>query len=98
MTIYFVSRHAGSLQWAKQKELDFDVHLTHLSSLENLQSGDQVIGTLPINLVFELNKRGVAYTHLSLIVPLEWRGSELSVEQLLLCDITLEKFSVYKGH
>lgn len=98
MTTYFITRHPGALQWAKQNNLHYDVHSEHLLSLSQLQAGDTVVGTLPINMVYELNKKQVGYVHLSLEIPVSLRGVELTVKQLNECNATLEKFEVMKVH
>lgn len=96
MTTYFITRHPGALQWAEQSQLHYDVHLEHLLSLSVLNTGDTVVGTLPINMVYQLNQKGVSYVHLSLEIPPALRGIELTAEQLNSCKATLEKFEVYK--
>ena len=96
MSIYFITRHIGALQWANQNHLNFDIHLPHLSDLEQLDIHDIVIGTLPINIVYALNQKGIRYIHLSLEIPPHLRGVELNVEQLNECKATLEEFSVIK--
>lgn len=96
MTTYFITRHFASLKWVKSKQIDFDQHLTHLTSLDILQKGDTIIGTLPINMVYQINRLGVRYLHLSLEIPKHLRGVELSVEQLDECNISLEEFVVTK--
>lgn len=96
MTIYFITRHAGALAWAKQQNLSFDVHLEHLLDINLLQAGDTIIGTLPINLVYALNVKQVRYIHLSLNIPPQLRGIELTTAQLNECQATLEEFSVQR--
>lgn len=96
MTTYFITRHAGALAWVKHCQLHFDVHLEHLTDPSLLQMGDIVIGTLPIQLVYELNTLGVRYICLSLQIPIELRGVELSIEQLKECKASLEEFQVLK--
>lgn len=96
MTIYFVTRHLGALAWAEQNHLHFDVHLEHLLDLQQLNANDVIIGTLPINMVFQLNQKGVRYIHLSLDIPPQLRGVELNVEQLHACKAALEEFVVQK--
>lgn len=96
MTVYFITRHPGALQWAKQNQLHYDVHAEHLLCISQLQAGDTVVGTLPINMVYQLNKRQVSYIHLSLQIPPDLRGIELTAEQLNGCKATLEKFEVNK--
>lgn len=94
MTTYFITRHLGALDWAKSSDVAFDVHLTHLGDDVALKMGDIVIGTLPINIVYKINQMGVRYKHLSLEIPAQWRGLELTREQLLQCSASLQEFSV----
>ena len=54
MTTYFITRHLGALQWAEANQVNFDVHLEHLLTLDQLKKGDVVIGTLPINIITAL--------------------------------------------
>ncbi|ART83436.1 CRISPR-associated protein Csx16 [Oceanisphaera profunda] len=96
MITYFITRHPGALQWAKQKKLHYDVHVEHLLSLSLLNKGDTVVGTLPINLVYQINQKGVIYVHLSLEIPPALRGVELTAEQLDNCKATLERYEVIK--
>ncbi len=96
MTTYFITRHAGAIQWAKLQQLQFDIHLEHLLNIDELNAGDVIIGTLPINLVAQLNERGVRYIHLSLEIPADLRGVELTAEQLQQCKASLEEFAVQK--
>lgn len=96
MTTYFITRHSGALQWANAHNIHFDVHLEHLVSLDKLQVGDLVIGTLPINIISQINEIGVRYMHLSLTIPPHLRGVELDMSQLNACDATLEEFHVTK--
>lgn len=94
MATYFITRHPGAVQWAMQQQLDYDVHLEHLDHSIDLQANDIVIGTLPINMVYLLNQKGVRYIHLSLDIPQHLRGVELDVTQLKQCKATLEEFQV----
>ena len=94
MTVYFITRHIGALEWANEQDVHFDVHLSHLTHFDDLQASDTVIGTLPIHLVADLNARGIRYVHLSMHVPVHLRGIELSAQQLHDCQIQLEEFYV----
>lgn len=94
MTTYFITRHPGALAWAKQKQLSYDIHQEHLHCIADFKLGDTVIGSLPINLVYKLNQQGVRYLHLSLELPRNLRGIELSAEQLNECQAELEEFHV----
>ncbi len=94
MTTYFITRHLGALDWANKRGVHFDIHLTHLLTLEELSAGDMIIGTLPINLVAQANQRGIRYVHLSLEISPELRGVELSADQLDECNASLIEFCV----
>ena len=96
MTRYFITRHPGALEWAGRHGHGFDVHLTHLPDDQDLQNGDLVAGTLPVNKVAELTARGVTYLHLSLDLPESLRGRELTADDLDACDARLEAFSVIR--
>lgn len=96
MSRYFVTRHSGALAWATQQGIVFDQHLTHLTEAVQLQAGDVVAGTLPVNLAADLCARGVIYLHLSLELPESLRGQELSAEQLHACHAKLERFDIQR--
>lgn len=96
MTVYFITRHKGALEWAKEEHVHYDVHVTHLANFDELRAEDTVIGTLPIHLVADLHVRGIRYVHLSMHVPAHFRGLELSAQQLRDCRIRLEEFYVVR--
>ena len=73
----------------------FDCHLAHLD-LSAVQSGDAVMGTLPMHLAAQVCERGAVYWHLSLTMPEASRGCELTAQELLALGATLERFHIYK--
>lgn len=81
MTTYFISRHPGAVAWAEQEGFHVDEQLAHFD-VDVVQPGDVVLGTLPINLVAALNERGGRYYHLTLALPAEMRGQELTAEAM----------------
>lgn len=81
MTRWFVSRHAGAHDWLAERGLHVDRQVAHLTPPQ-VEPGDLVIGTLPINLVAALCARGARYLHLALELPAEARGRELSAAEL----------------
>jgi CRISPR-associated protein Csx16 len=81
MTTYFVTRHAGAIEWARASGIAVDRQLAHLDMAE-VKAGDCVIGTLPVHLAAEVCALGARYFHLALEIPPEWRGRELSAEDL----------------
>lgn len=90
---YFISRHPGALAWAESQGFHVDECLEHFE-VNRVQPGDMVIGTLPVNLIAQVNKCGGRYFHLSLELPAEARGKELSAEEMQAFGARLEEFEV----
>lgn len=95
MTTYFVSRHLGAIAWAKLQHLPVDHQVSHLD-ISTIQQGDKIIGTLPINLAAKICDIGGRYFHLSLELPAEMRGKELSADDLQHYGATVEEYLVQK--
>lgn len=93
MAIFFISRHLGAISWIHQQSIDIDHFVKHLE-IEKIHAGDTVIGTLPLQLAFAVQERGARYLHLTLNVPADWRGTELTVEQLQLCNAHLVEYQL----
>lgn len=81
MTTYFVSRHRGAVEWAATHGVRVDRLVEHLD-LDEVVSGDVIIGTLPVHLAGEVCRKGARYFHLSMDTPPELRGRDLSAAQL----------------
>lgn len=92
---WFVSRHSGAVDWAKRQNLVIDCWVEHLDPAE-VNAEDVVIGTLPVSLAAEICKRGARYLHLSLRVPMEWRGRELSSDDLQHLGAQIETYRIDK--
>lgn len=92
----FVSRHPATIEWAKMKGLSIDAWVEHLDESVLLNDGDHLIGTLPINIVEALNAKGVTYSHFSLNLKREFRGKELTMDELLSCQPRLDGYTVTK--
>lgn len=95
MTTYFISRHAGAVDWAEAQGFHVDQRLAHFD-VTVIQPNDRVIGTLPINLVADVNARGGHYFHLTLELPAEARGKELSAEDMQRYGARLEAYAAQK--
>lgn len=93
---WFVSRHAGSIDWIKQQAIQVDRFVTHLNETDMPQTGDIVIGTLPVHLIAKLNKKGIRFIHLQLEVDHQQRGVELSSQCLSSSQATLQEYLVMK--
>ncbi len=81
MTTYFISRHPGAREWASEAGVQVDQVIAHLD-LATIQPSDVVIGTLPVNLAARVCQQGGRYLHLSLALPADRRGQELSAADL----------------
>lgn len=92
MTTYFISRHPGAVAWAESEGFHVDERLAHFD-VEMVKAGDRVLGTLPINLVAEVNERGGSYFHLALALPADMRGKELSAEDMRSYGAKLEEYT-----
>jgi CRISPR-associated protein Csx16 len=93
MTTFFISRHPGAKVWAAEQGLRIDQHLTHLDTAR-IQRGDTVIGTLPVHLAAAVCSQGARFFNLSLDLPAQWRGRELSADELRQCQARLESFDI----
>jgi len=91
MTTWFVSRHPGAIAWAHQQGFEVDQKVEHLLP-EQVQKGDVVIGTLPINLACEVCNRQARYLHMRLDLARDDRGRELSAEDMQRCGTRLEEY------
>lgn len=93
-TTWFISRHPGARQWADRHGVAYDRHTKHLP-IEQVKSGDCVIGSLPVSMAAQVCVRGASYYHLTIDLPPELRGRELSVDQLDRLGASLQKFEVH---
>jgi CRISPR-associated protein Csx16 len=93
MTTCFISRHPGALDWAAGEGIIVDAAIAHLDP-ETVQPGDVVIGALPIHLAAQVCQRGGRFLHLSLELPADWRGQELSTADLRCFKARLEEYWV----
>ena len=91
---FFVTRHRGAITWAVRHGLRAKkVEMNNLD-ITLVSPGDVVMGTLPVQLVAELNQRGAHYWHLAMDIPDSMRGSELSADQMDEFGARLEEFRV----
>lgn len=102
MAIYFVSRHPGAHQWLDDLMDAGTLPRTKVKMLDSLdvslvQPGDTVMGTLPVGLVAQVCARGARFVNLDLTVPPQWRGQELSPQQMRSCNATLAEYAVTRG-
>ena len=93
MTTFFVTRHPGAVLWAQQEGIAVDRQIDHLD-IEDIRPGDTVIGSLPVNLAADVCDKQARYIHLILELPFEWRGKELSVEDMKRFGAKLQQYQI----
>jgi CRISPR-associated protein Csx16 len=93
MTTWFVSRHPGAVDWARQQGLAVDRWVPHLEPAD-VQRGDTVAGTLPVQLAAEVCARGARYLHLRVDLPLHDRGRELDAGELHSRGAQLQRYDI----
>ncbi|MBD1389290.1 CRISPR-associated protein Csx16 [Neiella sp. HB171785] len=90
---YFVCRHAGAIDWAKQQGIEVDAQIPHLD-INDLRRNDIVMGTLPVHLAAEVCAIGAKYFHLTLTIPEHLRGKELTAKEMDECGAQLRSYEV----
>lgn len=90
--IYFVTRHRGAVEWARRRGIEAEIR-EHLE-LSEIRPGDMVLGTLPVHLAAGVVERGGRYLHLSIDIPRERRGSELTAGDMEAFGATLEEYTL----
>ena len=98
MTTWFVTRHVGAEEWARQEgfleERSPHKVVSSLDPVQDIRFGDVVIGTLPVHLAAQICARGARYFHLAMQVPDSFRGKELTAQEMRLFDANLQEFVV----
>ena len=99
MTVYFISRHAGAQRWARYHDSRGELPL-HIDRYEEhfdprwTEPGDVVIGTLPLNVIAELQARGGQFVSLDLQTPPHRRGQELTATEMTAMGALLTPYRV----
>ena len=93
MTAWFVSRHPGAIEWATRQGLAVDRLVHHLDPAL-VCVGDTVMGALPVNLAAAVCERGARYLHLSMELPPDLRGKELTADQLNQLEARLARYQI----
>ncbi len=96
MTAWFVSRHPGAIEWAARQGLAVDQFVRHLDPAQ-VDRTDTVMGSLPVHLAAAVCERGARYLHLSVELPEQLRGQELSTDQLEQLGARLTEYRLEKA-
>ena len=95
MSVWFVSRHQGAIEWIQKQNVKIDQFVTHLDA-KKVQNNDIVIGTLPIHLAAEICAKGAKFYFLTVNVTKEQRGKELTYQQLMEQNCSIQPFYIEK--
>ena len=93
---YFVTRHTGAIEWAKTAGFQDAQLVVHFDPAV-VEAGDTVIGTLPVHLIAAVNARGGVYYHLTMDLPPEARGKELTAEEMVHYGACIAKYTAFAG-
>ncbi len=94
MATWFVSRHLGAIEWMKMQDCSVDHWVEHLN-VDDVNSGDTVIGIVPLFLAAELYRKKVRFLALVLPQSLGDRGGEHSYQEMLIREAYLQEYQVY---
>ena len=95
--IYFISRHTGAKEWIMEKGIVINKFIEHLNILD-LEAGDTVIGSLPINIIANLTQKNIKYIHIELNVNIDQRGKELTKGDLNNLNAKLVTYTAHKEY
>ena len=93
MTVFFVSRHQGAIEWMKKQPVKVDCWKDDLN-IDTISAGDTVIGTVPIHLAAQICVKGAVFLALQLELPVDLRGTELTNNQLKQLNCKLCRYEV----
>lgn len=91
MATWFVTRHAGAVEWARRQGVRVDIVVKQLDP-RMPSPGDRVVGTLPVHLAAAVCQRGIPYVHLALDLPPRLRGRELTADDMQAAAARLEPY------
>ena len=91
----FVSRHPGAKEWIHQKDGFEEVEVVK-HFIPRKHRHIDVIGNLPVHLASQVCDSGNRYYHLSIAIPSEVRGKELSSTEMQKYGAKLVEFKVHQ--
>jgi CRISPR-associated protein Csx16 len=97
MTVWFVSRHPGAIDWARCHGLTAQARIVDHLDPELVADGDTVAGTLPVDLAGAICARGALFYALVVPVTGRDRGLELSAADLEARGARLERYYVVRA-
>lgn len=81
--VLIITRHQATVEWIKSTLFDTDTVQVSNHYTPGMEEGAAyVVGILPVNLIADLCRKGVRYYQVVMDVPEEFRGKELTIEQM----------------
>ena len=102
-TLYIITRHKAAEEYIR-RHIGVDNGLImvypHLKSnmIFQFQEGDLVVGNVPMRLAAKICERGARYFAVEMTVPVEWRGKELTYQEMVSCNARLAEYEVKAAH
>ncbi len=93
MSIIAVTRHPGARAWLAEQGVEVDRLVDHLN-VDEVGSGDMVVGALPAHVAADICSRGARYFHIVMELPAGLRGKELTADEMRRCGARLEEYRV----
>lgn len=97
MTTWVVSRHSGAIEWLRRRDVRGDAQVVEHLEPNDIAAGDRVIGTLPVQAIAAVCRRGGVYHHLQIPMTRALRGTELTAADLDALGATLEPYYARRG-
>ncbi len=94
MAVLFVSSHKGALEWIERQKIAFTA-IDHLK-LEQVKSGDTIIGVLPVHYIAQICKMNARYFHIAMNVPKSHRRQELTADEMNQFGAKLEEYTALR--
>ena len=94
MAKYFITRHAGAVEW--QSRIGLNAIIIEHFNVSVVKPGDLVHGNLPVEMAAEVIARGGRYFNLDMKVPREKRGNDHSAGEMQTYGAKLTEYSVVR--
>lgn len=95
MTVWFVSRHPGAVEWLKGSGIKVDRIADHISP-DEVVAGDIVYGVLPLHIISDICEKGARFFALDFNMNLAQRGRDLTKSELDSLKCKLQEYKVTK--
>ena len=93
MKTIIVTRHSGALDWLRKHHPELgDAEIVSHASQDQI-AGARVVGVLPVNLAAKCGE----YWHLSMDIPPEARGKELSCEDMEHLGCSIQRYRIVEA-